>query len=137
MLPKNCHKKLEKIDLTNKNILPSLLKNFTLIKSEKEEKLRYRNAAEMLRYEADGEDLLIKLELRSFILVSFGSLAKVEFMKEDILQRFFDAFEKLPYLVVWQTNSERDKLFSIIPKAKVPKNVYLLKWAPIQILLGL
>lgn len=97
--------------------------------------LLYFEANQMLRREASLD--LSALEHRQFILVSFGSLAKVEFMDVEILWRFFDAFKNVPYLILWQTNSKQEKIFNIISKELVPANVYLMNWAPIQILLGL
>lgn len=134
----NLNQKLKKCQqkFLNYEILPNFMeiRNFTTKKLNTS--LNYLEANKILRKEADKLDLSV-LENQKFILVTFGSLAKVEFMDSEILQRFYDAFKNLPYLVLWQTNSKRNKLFEIILKRNVPKNVYLMNWAPIPILLGL
>lgn len=77
------------------------------------------------------------IETRSFILVSFGSLAKTEFMEADLMERFMTAFGYLKnYLVIWATNSEPDALGEETRIGRRPKNVILLKWTPIRVLLG-
>uniref|UniRef100_A0A914HZB1 glucuronosyltransferase n=1 Tax=Globodera rostochiensis TaxID=31243 RepID=A0A914HZB1_GLORO len=76
-------------------------------------------------------------ERRRFVLVSFGSIAKVEFMPEALFRSVLRAFSNFPSLLfVWQTNSEPNAIMEGKRCQKLPKNVRIVRWAPIKILLA-
>ncbi|KAL3104648.1 hypothetical protein niasHT_022359 [Heterodera trifolii] len=72
-----------------------------------------------------------------FVLVSFGSIAKVEFMPEELFRSFLRAFSSFPSIIfLWQTNSEPNAILADKKCQNLPKNVRLVRWAPIKILLA-
>lgn len=95
------------------------------------------------------------IENKSFILVSFGSVAKVifflinkfdlntffnlkfkvEFMPKKLLNIFFLNFEKSDYNIIWQTNSDPSKILLGLRK-RLPSNIFMYHWLPLKILLG-
>ncbi|KAL6732057.1 hypothetical protein Aduo_002859 [Ancylostoma duodenale] len=66
-----------------------------------------------------------------FILVTFGSLAKAEYISLDIAKKIISAFSRSPYKVIWQTNSKLDSL-EWTRNVTIPENVLLTRWAPIK-----
>uniref|UniRef100_A0A915D6X5 glucuronosyltransferase n=1 Tax=Ditylenchus dipsaci TaxID=166011 RepID=A0A915D6X5_9BILA len=76
------------------------------------------------------------LEHHKFILVSFGSVAKVEFMPEALLDIFLTTFGNSSFVVLWQTNSPAEVMRKCLKGRKVAKNVHLMRWAPIKVLLA-
>ncbi|TKR92729.1 hypothetical protein L596_007326 [Steinernema carpocapsae] len=75
-----------------------------------------------------------RLERAPFVLVSFGSVAQLENMPKPLLSEFLRRFAELPYTVLWQSNSPAVK---IPMNVRIPRNVVLVRWAPIKNLLGL
>ncbi|KAI1728816.1 UDP-glucoronosyl and UDP-glucosyl transferase domain-containing protein [Ditylenchus destructor] len=76
------------------------------------------------------------LEIHRFVLVSFGSVAKMEFMPDILLDTFLWAFSNCTRTILWQTNSPRKIIEQRLKGRRVPPNVHLLQWAPIRILLA-
>lgn len=77
-----------------------------------------------------------ELEVQKFIIVSFGSVAKVGNMPKKLFEIFIDAFEATDYLVLWATNSPPEEIVTKEEKEKMPKNIRMVQWAPIKLLLG-
>ncbi|KAL3105419.1 hypothetical protein niasHT_025783 [Heterodera trifolii] len=78
-----------------------------------------------------------EIERSPFVLVSFGSIAKVEFMPEELFRSFLRAFSNFSSVIfLWQTNSEPNAILADKKCQKLPKNVRLVRWAPIKILLA-
>uniref|UniRef100_A0A914CAU6 Glucuronosyltransferase n=1 Tax=Acrobeloides nanus TaxID=290746 RepID=A0A914CAU6_9BILA len=74
-----------------------------------------------------------QLEKTKFILVSFGSVAKVEFMPTHLLDIFLDAFSQTNHLILWATNGDTSNL---LKNKTLPSNLIVVRWAPIKILLA-
>ncbi|TKR92730.1 hypothetical protein L596_007326 [Steinernema carpocapsae] len=74
-----------------------------------------------------------RLERAPFVLVSFGSVAQLENMPKPLLSEFLRRFAELPYTVLWQSNSPAVK---IPMNVRIPRNVVLVRWAPIKNLLA-
>ncbi|EYB93835.1 hypothetical protein Y032_0178g659 [Ancylostoma ceylanicum] len=70
-----------------------------------------------------------------FILATFGSLAKAEYIPLDIARKIISAFSRSPYKVIWQTNSPLDSL-GWIRNVTIPQNVVLTRWAPVKEMLA-
>uniref|UniRef100_A0A914ZD63 glucuronosyltransferase n=1 Tax=Panagrolaimus superbus TaxID=310955 RepID=A0A914ZD63_9BILA len=77
-----------------------------------------------------------ELEVQKFIIVSFGSVAKVGNMPKKLFEIFLDAFEATNYLVLWATNSPPEEIVTEEEKEKMPKNIRMIQWAPIKLLLA-
>ena len=99
--------------------------------SETESELRYLKAQRDFP-EIDFEEL----ESQKFILVSFGSVAKVKLMSKTTFEIFIREFSKLNYTVIWATNSDLDEFLTEEEKRNIPKNIKLIRWAPLKLLLG-
>lgn len=54
-------------------------------------------------------------------------------MPEELLDKFLMAFSMVKYPIIWATNG--DVSYRLRSKS-LPKNLIVLKWAPIKILLG-
>lgn len=61
-------------------------------------------------------------------------LLQVEFMPEQLLDTFLWTFGNSSYNIIWQTNSD---VRNVLKNKKLPFNVFIHRWLPIKILLGL
>lgn len=61
------------------------------------------------------------------VYVSFGSKIRPELMHADLLEVFLDAFEELPYNVIWKYSGNLEKM---------PKNLKIQNWFPQRDLLS-
>ncbi|CAJ0583323.1 unnamed protein product, partial [Mesorhabditis spiculigera] len=80
-------------------------------------------------YELELEDLL----KRDYVLVTFGSLARVSYMTRKHFHEMVSAFEVLPYPVIWQADFTSIRKFEGI---KIPQNVRFAAWLPVKRMLG-
>ncbi|MFH4982122.1 hypothetical protein AB6A40_008831 [Gnathostoma spinigerum] len=74
-----------------------------------------------------------RLERSKFIIVSFGSIAKTEYMAFELLDSMLDTFSHLKYTVIWQTNCDHDKM---LRGRSLPKNIIMSRWLPLKELFG-
>uniref|UniRef100_A0A914NA68 glucuronosyltransferase n=1 Tax=Meloidogyne incognita TaxID=6306 RepID=A0A914NA68_MELIC len=118
----NCkNKKINKNNFTNIKFQI----NSTQIEKYKKIKLEFSNI--------DWE----LIEKRSFVLVSFGSIAKVEYMPKILLNIFLNTFSTSSHLIIWQTNSPIKEIINEnITNTNLPLNIQIVKWAPIKLLLA-
>lgn len=65
---------------------------------------------------------------RGVIYVSLGTNVRPSMMHQDLLDAFLDAFEALPYDIMWKFDGDNLK--------RIPKNVRIQKWFPQRDLLG-
>ncbi|KAF7639038.1 hypothetical protein Mgra_00001565 [Meloidogyne graminicola] len=75
-----------------------------------------------------------EIDKRKFILISFGSIAKVKYMPKYLLKIFLKTFGSSPYLIIWQTNSPIKQILN--KEINLPLNIKIIKWAPIKLLLA-
>uniref|UniRef100_A0AC35TX55 Glucuronosyltransferase n=1 Tax=Rhabditophanes sp. KR3021 TaxID=114890 RepID=A0AC35TX55_9BILA len=75
-----------------------------------------------------------EIENNKFVLVTFGSISNIHDMPRQLLKILLEEFGKKPYLILWQSNTAQADVAGM-SGIQIPRNVRILKWAPIKLLL--
>ncbi|KAE9550846.1 hypothetical protein FO519_005950 [Halicephalobus sp. NKZ332] len=122
----------ERIDFDDQNLNNTELINISY-ENPKEEEFGTRFLQAQAEFpEIDFEEL----ESKKFVLVSFGSVAKIKAMPKKIFKIFIEEFAKLNRLVIWSTNSAPEEFLNEEERKNIPENIRLIKWVPLKLLLA-
>ncbi|CAJ0935286.1 unnamed protein product, partial [Mesorhabditis belari] len=117
-------------------------KNWTLKNGKSDGMLNYQNESctdfcqrptrNYLKFISNEE--LETLLMEKFVLITFGSLAKISLMNKAQFTNMVTGFGVLPFPVIWQADQRSEEKFDGI---SIPKNVYFADWLPVKRILSL
>ncbi|CAB3407400.1 unnamed protein product [Caenorhabditis bovis] len=76
-----------------------------------------------------------RVDREQFVLVSFGSVAQVTKMHQELLAHLLDTFSSQPGLIIWQSDLSGQQMRAKF-NLTVPSNVMISGWVPIKELLA-